>query len=218
MKEYICVAIWGWGIVFIRNATQEVAKNLKNWKFAATKRKILKNNEDWKNFLCSTIRNHVQWVYWVIKYEDYQEDSKNLLRSWLTEQSWQCLRSSSSFLSPRFPQSLAAILDCCEIHEKIWVFLETFLVDNMLDEILWILRWFKKFGDIIGDSENRRRERRTIAINTFFLFFDESKTQCLDGGKCPIPMTNLAVGTCTQGMTIPSYLSSEMHLKKFPDQ
>ena len=29
-----------------------------------------------KNFLCSTIRNHVQWVYWEIKYEDYQDDSK----------------------------------------------------------------------------------------------------------------------------------------------
>ena len=26
------------------------------------------------------------------------------------------------------------------------------------------------------------------------------------------------VGTCTQGMTIPSYLSSEMHLQKFFDQ
>ena len=33
-------------------------------------------------------------------------------------------------------------------------------------------------------------------------------------------MTNHAVGVgiCTQGMTIPSYLSSEMHLQKFPDQ
>ena len=33
-------------------------------------------------------------------------------------------------------------------------------------------------------------------------------------------MTNHAagIGTCTQGMTIPSYLSSEKHLQKFPDQ
>ena len=33
-------------------------------------------------------------------------------------------------------------------------------------------------------------------------------------------MTNHAVGfgTCIQGMSIPSYLSSEMHLQKFPDQ
>ena len=33
-------------------------------------------------------------------------------------------------------------------------------------------------------------------------------------------MTNHAtgIGTCTQGMTIPSYLSSEMHLQKIPNQ
>ena len=33
-------------------------------------------------------------------------------------------------------------------------------------------------------------------------------------------MTNhtVGIGTCTQGMAIPSYLSSEMHLQKFPDQ
>ena len=33
-------------------------------------------------------------------------------------------------------------------------------------------------------------------------------------------MTNHAVGigTCTQSMMIPSYLPSEMHLQKFPDQ
>ena len=85
-------------------------------------------------------------------------------------------------------------------------------------------KWFKKFGDIIGYSENRRNwekwERRTIAVNTFILFLGTSKTKGLNGGKRPKFMTNHAagVGTCTQGMTIPSYLSSEMHLQKFPDQ
>ena len=28
----------------------------------------------------------------------------------------------------------------------------------------------------------------------------------------------VGIGTCTRGMTIPSHLSSEMHLQKFPDQ
>ena len=46
------------------------------------------------------------------------------------------------------------------------------------------------------------------------------QTKSLNGGKCPMFMTNRAVGigTCVQGMTIPSYLSSKMHLQKFPDQ
>ena len=46
------------------------------------------------------------------------------------------------------------------------------------------------------------------------------QTKSLNGGKCPMFMTNRAVGigTCVEGMTIPSYLSSKMHLQKFPDQ
>ena len=41
-----------------------------------------------------------------------------------------------------------------------------------------------------------------------------------DDSNCLMSMKNhsVGVGTCTQsGMTIPSYLSSEMHLGKFPD-
>ena len=50
------------------------------------------------------------------------------------------------------------------------------------------------------------------------LRYEQDKS--LNGGKRPMFMTNHAagVGTCTQGMTIPSYLSSEMHLQKFHDQ
>ena len=39
-------------------------------------------------------------------------------------------------LLPRVQESLAAKLECREIHEIIWVFLETFLIVNMLDEVL----------------------------------------------------------------------------------
>ena len=44
------------------------------------------------------------------------------------------------------------------------------------------------------------------------------RLKSLNGGKCPVSMTNHAAGiaTCAQGMTIPSYLSSEMHLQKIP--
>ena len=44
-----------------------------------------------------------------------------------------------------------------------------------------LYKWFKKFGDIFGYSERRRNwekwERRTIAVNTFILFFGKSKTR-----------------------------------------
>ena len=62
-------------------------------------------------------------------------------------------------------ESRVATVDCCEIHHKIRVFLETFLIFNL---------------------------PRNLA-------------------------TSAGIGTCTQsGMAIPSFLSSEMHLGKFP--
>ena len=39
-KELTCVASWSERIVFIKRATQEVAKKLKNWKDAAFKKKM----------------------------------------------------------------------------------------------------------------------------------------------------------------------------------
>ena len=76
-------------------------------KDAAMKRRILKNHEDWKSFLCSVIRNHVQWVYWEIKYEDYKNywyilkvrKSSVILTHWAA---MTYLRSSSSSYSLEF--------------------------------------------------------------------------------------------------------------------
>ena len=39
VREYTCVLNWRWRTVFTRNATQEVAKKLKNWEAAAEKKK-----------------------------------------------------------------------------------------------------------------------------------------------------------------------------------
>ena len=158
--------------------------------------------KDWKNFPCSTTRNHERWVRAVVTATTF----------------------FTKLLLPRVQESLAAKLECCEIHEKMWVFLETFLMSTCSTRSWWITQWFTKFGDIMGYSENRRNwdkcERRAIAIITFILFLSERKTKSLSGRKCPVFVTNHAVGigTSIQGMTIPSYLSSKMHLQKFPDQ
>ena len=107
VRKYICVANWRWRTTFIKKAMWEVAEKLKNWKYAAIKRKSQKIKEDWTNFSCSMIRNHEQWVHWVISDEDYKNDwnflkTQNHLRSWLCEQLWrtyvprQALITSSS--------------------------------------------------------------------------------------------------------------------------
>ena len=79
-------------------------------------------------------------------------------------------------------------------------------------------------ADDVKDSENRRNweqwEWRTIAIKTFALLFSKSKEKKSRRQISLMSMTDhsLGIGTCTQSMTIPSYLHSERHLQKFPDQ
>ena len=85
-------------------------------------------------------------------------------------------------------------------------------------------QWLKKIGGIIGDSENRRNwekwKRRTSAFNTLILFLGKSKTKRSRRWKASNVYDWPCRGywSCIQGMTIPSYLSLEMHLQKIPDQ
>ena len=68
------------------------------------------------------LRKHEQWVY-----------SSTMLTYWAVMTD---LRFLIKLLLPRVQESQAAKLECREIHERIRVFLETFLIVNMLDEIL----------------------------------------------------------------------------------
>ena len=61
VREYICVANWRWRTIFIKNAMQEDAEKLKNFKRRCCQEENTENNEDRKNFLRSMI--HEQWVY-----------------------------------------------------------------------------------------------------------------------------------------------------------
>ena len=57
----------------------------------------------------------------------------------------------------RVQESLAAMSECCEIHERIWSIPgNVFWSSACSTKFWWITQWFKKFGDIIGDQENRR--------------------------------------------------------------
>ena len=97
---------------------------------------ILKNNKDWKNsgitYGESLERNQVRRLQELLV---YIEDSEIF-----HDPDWLSSYDGPTFLIKllllQVQESLAAILECCEIHGKIWVFQETFLVVNMLDEIL----------------------------------------------------------------------------------
>ena len=172
------------------------------------------NNEDWKNSLWHQDSQN----YWYIL------KIRNLLWSCLTEQLWQCPTFLIKLWLPRVQESPAAKLECCEIHEKIWVFLKTFLIVNMLYEIMMhytiiqeIWRHHRRFWEL---KELRKLRAKNHCNQDLYLAFRWEQDKSLDGGKCPVSETShvVGIGTCTQGMTISSYLSSEMHLQKFHDQ
>ena len=121
-REFFCVANWGWRIIFIKNAIQEVAEKLKNWEYAAGR----KGNTEKQRRLEESLTQHDQESRTVsLFFCDPDLLSSYDIPTFLIK-----------LLLLRVQESRAATLECREIHERIWVFLETFLTVNMLDEIL----------------------------------------------------------------------------------
>ena len=131
VREYICVAEWRWGAIFIEKALQEVAERLKNWKDAAIRKKKLKDSEDWNNLLRNMIRNHEQWVY-----------SSTILICW-------AVVTAPTFLIkvflPRVPKP-----------SRVWSPEAFFWLSTCPTSAWRIFQWFKKLVSIIGDPEKRR--------------------------------------------------------------
>ena len=204
VRENICVANWRWRTVFTRNATQDVANNLKELKRTCIQEANTSIQQRLKEFLMQDDKKSrtVSLFFY-----DLDILSSNDVLTFLIK-----------LLLLRVRESRAAKLECREIHETIWVFQETFQIVNMLDEIVMI----QKIGGIIGDYENRRNwekwKRRTSAVNTFILFLGKSKTKRSRRWKASNVYERPYRGywSCIQGMTIPSYLSLEMHLQKNP--
>ena len=121
-REYICVADWRWRNIFIKNAMQEVAEKLKNWEYAAMRKEITEEKRRWEEFLTQ----HDQESRTVSLFF-YDPD---LLSS------YDIPTFLIKLLLHRVRKSRAAKLECREIHKRRSVFLETFLIVNMLDENL----------------------------------------------------------------------------------
>ena len=189
----------------------------RNWKIEMTllsRGNYWKNNEDWNNFLRSMIRNHEQW-------------ESILLRPWLTEQLWrtyvphQALITSSSIGKPSreigMPRNtrenmsiLGNVFDCQQARRD----------PEELHNDSRNLTTPSGIDDDVEDSEKRRNweqwERRAIAINTFTLLFSKSEEKKSRRQN----KSHVYDYTCfgysdlySSGMTIPSYLTSGMHLQ-----
>ena len=130
------------------------------------------------------IRNHEQCVYWEIKYEDYENDW-NILKTRESSKilTHRAVMTVPTFLTklllPRVQENLAAKMECAKNTREYVYSWKRFWSSTCSTKSWRITQWFKKFGGVIGDSEDRRTwekwERRTVAINTFTLLFSKSK-------------------------------------------
>ena len=151
-----------------------------------SRRKLLKN-EDSKNFACSMIKNREQWVY-----------SSPILSS------YDMTTFLSKHLLPGVVQSLAAKWECREIHERRWVFLETFLIVNMLNEILIIYTMIQEIWRHywrFWEYELRKMEAKNRCNQYFYLAFQLERGEEKSGRQISlVSMTNHALGiwTCSQ--------------------
>ena len=81
-------------------------------------------------------------------------------------------------LLPRVQESRAGKLECCDIHETIWVFLETFLIDNMLDEIAKKYRFVREnwqHYSRIWEQKELRKFRAKNYCNQHFILLSNRK-------------------------------------------
>ena len=181
------------------NATQEVAKKLKNWKDVAIKRKTLKNSEDWEIFTqpdqesrtASRLRDQVRRLPELLV---YIEDSKTFYD----------LDSPSSYASACVPHQ-ALITSSSRKPSRDIGMLRNTREDMNIPGNVFECQHARRDPDELHD-DSRKLSTTSAILRTegieksgseeplqsipMSLLFEKSKTKSLDGGKCPVSMTN----------------------------
>ena len=177
------------------------------------------------NIQCSMIGNHKQWVYQRFKSENYRSelilDSKEFHDPDSSSSSSRSHIPHQSRIATSSRRKLSREYKSCEIHEKKWKILETFVPANLFDKILtnyaMIIEIWQHESRVQKKDRYEKGEDNTNAL----LSWESEREKSRDSGDCSLfAINNHAAGvrTCTQsGMTIPSYPSWDMHLGNFPD-
>ena len=176
-------------------------------------------NQRRKNFLRSRIRNHVQWVHREIKYEDHQNYWYLLkIRKYsmiLTQRAVMTIpRSSSSSCDLEFKKAWPLSWNAAVYtrrYEYSWKrFFDCQPARRVPDELHNDSRKLAASLVILRTEGIEKIESEEPLQSTPHLAFLWKHDKNIDDGKCPL------LGTCTQGVTIPSYLPSEMHPFSLP--
>ena len=217
-RERNCVADRGWRTIFIKNAMQEVAEKLKNWKDPAIRKEITKKKKQ-RRFKEYPAQHDQESRTVSLFFQD--PDSPSSFGS--VHVSHQALITSSSRKPSRevgMPRNTREIMsipgnvfdrqharrDPDELHND----------SRDLATLSWI-------ADDVEDCEKKKEfwERRTIAINTFTLLFSKSEERKSRRQMSLMSMTDTMPWVC--GLALKWHDNSELsHLgdasSKFLDQ
>ena len=202
-RVYLC-SILEMKDIFIKNAMQEVAEKLKNWEYAAMGRK-LRNKRRCEEYLTQ-----------------HDQESRKVSLFFCDPDSlsiYDIAMFLIKLLLHRVRKNRAAKLECREIHERMWVFLETFLIVNMLDEILinytmiqkiWRYHWRfweKKELRIVG-------AKKPLQSTPLPCFSVRARRKRLDDKQVLCLWLTMPgyLDLYSSGLTIPSHLHSDLHL------
>ena len=160
VREYTCVVNWRWRTVFLKKAMQEVAEKLKKWKNTAIKRKILK----------TTKIGRISYAAW----SGITNSESILLSSWLTEQLWQYLRSSSSSYYFEFKKPSREVGMLRNTREDMSILGSFFDRQHVRRDLLMNYTMIQEIWQHHRELEKRRKELRIVGAknhcNQYFYF------------------------------------------------
>ena len=208
-REYICVADCGWRTIFIKKAMQEVAE-----KFEELKKTLLSR----KKLLKTTKVGRIAFAAW----SGITHSQSILLRSWLTEQLWrtyvphQAVITSSSRKRSREVGLPRNTRDNMRIPGNVF---DRQHARREPDELHNDSRnWAISLAILRKEGIEKSGSEEPLQSIPSPCFFSKNKEKKSRRQISLMSVTNHAVdlGTKTQSITIPIYLSSEMHLQNSP--
>ena len=198
VREYTCVVNWRWRAVFCKGMLRE--KLTRIWRIDKT---LLSRGKYW----ITTKIGRMSCAAWsgIAHSESIERDQVRRLQERLVYNedskktsmilTHRAVLTVSTFLIklllPRVQESLAAKLECCDMHETIRVFLETFLIVNKLDEILMNYRFVQEnwqhYSRIWEQKELRKFRAKNYGNQHFTLLSNrkqDKKSRRVESVQC----------------------------------
>ena len=138
VREFICVANWRWRTIVIKDAMQEVAEKLKNFK-----RRCYQEENTEK----TTKIGRISYAAWA----GITNSESILLRSWFTERLWRTYVPHQAPITSISRKPSHEVGMPRNTRENVSILGNVFWSSTWSTRSWWITQWFQNFGNTIGN-------------------------------------------------------------------